>query len=188
MKINEKINSEENYFVFNLADSITEHSPELEKVRELGRRHTSLLTLAKDTTYKLLLKSGAILGVKEAHNLVANNGKNVVARQLAGDTTYSMEIDYGALGNGAGVLTSSSTQLDNELIRKQASSQAFDGAICYTDWFIASGDIANQTFTQFGSFQAATATPNSGRAFSLLSGLTWIKSGSIFISAKYTVN
>lgn len=135
-----------------------------------------------------LVKSGAITNVQKAINLIPTTGRNVLARLLAGDATYSGEVDWGALGiQVSPVFTNSSTELGSEEFRSQADSQAFDDNIAYIDWFIALGDVADQTFTEFGAFIDGSAAADSGQAWSLLATGGWTKSGSMFISAKYTL-
>jgi len=132
--------------------------------------------------------AGAIIDVRTAHNLIPTTGRNVLARILAGDTTYTGEVDYGAVGSAASpAFTNASTQLTTEVYRSQADSQAFDDNIAYIDWFIASGDVADQTFQEFGAFIDGTASANSGQAWSLLKTGGWVKSGSMYISGKYTL-
>lgn len=181
---------EQNYFIFNLASWVKKISKEIDLIRDLSKRHVSRLTLVQDSSYKYLVKSGAITGIEAVHNLTALAGRTVAIRKWVGDAAYTDpgEIDYLALGNGAGILTSASTALDNELYRQQADSRGYDENIAYLDWFIESASVADQTFTQLGSFMDGTAAVDSGEAFSLLSEQSIVKSGSIYISAKYTLN
>jgi hypothetical protein len=131
---------------------------------------------------------GVILDIKYSTNLIPTVGRNVLARLLAGDPTYSGEVDWGALGTAVSPsFTNASTQLGTEAYRAQATSQAFDDEITYIDWFIASGDVADQTFTEFGAFIDGSASADTGQAWSLLATGGWVKSGSMFISAKYTI-
>ncbi len=136
---------------------------------------------------KTLQTQGIILEVKKATNIIPTTGRSVLARLIAGDTTYSGEVDYGALGSSSSpAFSNADTQLGTEVYRSQADSQAFDGNIAYIDWFIATGDVPNQTFQEFGAFIDGTGTANTGQAWSLLKTGGWVKSGSMFISAKYT--
>lgn len=132
-------------------------------------------------------KEGVIVEIKEKTNLIPTTGRNVLARRLAGDTTYTGIINYGAFGSGSTPFSNASTQLNAEVYRKLSSSSSFDNNIAYVDWFIASGDVANQTFQEFGAFIDGTASANTGRSWSLLITGGWVKSGSVFISAKYTL-
>lgn len=182
MKIKEKLMIKGEYQCFKLADFVTEKSKTISKLRKYVKTQQTAILEA-------LLASGEVISVCNATNLIPTVGRNVLARLLAGDTTYTGEIDYGALGNGvAPSFTNASTILSNEVYRKQASSQSFDDNIAYIDWFIASGDVADQTFTEFAAFIDGTGAADSGQAWSLLATGGWIKSGSMFISAKYTIN
>jgi hypothetical protein len=138
--------------------------------------------------FDLLTKVGVIQEYKRADNLIVTTGRSVLARRLAGDTTYTGAINYGALGSGSTAFTNGSTQLNTEVYRKLASSLSYDSNIAYADYFIASGDIGNQTFREWGTFIDGGAVANTGQAFSLLITGGWIKSGSIYISCKYTIN
>ncbi|MFA5050948.1 MAG: hypothetical protein WC499_02435 [Patescibacteria group bacterium] len=133
-------------------------------------------------------KEGIIESIEKKTNIIPTVGRSVFARRLAGDTTYTGEINYGALGSGTTAFTNASTQLNTEVFRKLASDSSFDDNIAYVDWFIASGDVANATYEEFGAFIDGGAGANSGQAFSLLITGGWVKTGSIFISAKYTIN
>jgi hypothetical protein len=129
-----------------------------------------------------------ILAEYEMYNLVPTVGKNVVARRLAGDTTYTGIINYGAFGSGSTAFASSSTQLNTEVFRKAPTGASFDTNIAYIDWFIATGDVANQTFNEFGAFIDGTASANTGQATSLLTTGGWVKSGALFISLAITIS
>lgn len=168
------------YHAFGLPDWVTQDSEIIQRLREYSR--TGNLALSAS-----LKRLGIIQWQDYRKNLIPTVGRNVLARRLAGDTTYSGEIDWGALGSGSTAFTNASTQLNTEVYRKQASSQAYDDNITYIDWFIASGDVANQTFQEFGAFIDGSASANSGRAWSLLITGGWVKSGSMFISGKYTL-
>jgi len=177
----EQFNIKGEYKFFNLAPWVKKTSKEVEMLRKYVKS-------GKTAILDELKRSGAVLGVKTATNLIPTTGRNVLARRLAGDITYSGEVDYGALGSGTTAFTNASTQLNTEVYRAQAASQSFDNNIAYIDWFIASGDVANQTFEEFGAFIDGSAAADTGQAWSLLITGGWVKSGSIYISAKYTIN
>jgi hypothetical protein len=178
---NEKIKVKGEYAFFSLAPWVLKGSKIIEDLR---------LALRTNNTFILgsMKRAGIILEIKEVNNIIPLTGRNVLARLLAGDTTYTGEIDWGALGNAVSpVFTNASTELGNEVYRAQADSQVYDENIVYIDWFIAAGDVANQTFTEWGAFIDGSVTPDSGQAWSLLATGGWVKSGSIFISGKYTI-
>lgn len=184
----EEVKFRENIFLFKLNDSIKEKDGYLKTIRKISRKYTKLEDLLKDKDYLGLVKLGIILNVEAKHNLIATTGRSVFSERLAGGTTYTGEITYGALGDGSTPFTNASTKLNNEIYRKIPSSQAFDNNIAYIDWFIATIDTPNDTFEEFGTFIDGTASVDSGQAFSLLITGGWVKSGSIFISAQYTIN
>ena len=181
MKPQETTSIKGEYNIFSLAEWVKDNGPEIATIREYIKTADKALLAA-------LQASGAILAHDFKTNIIPTVGRSVLARRLAGNTTYTGEIDYGALGSGTTAFTNASTQLNTEVYRKQAASQAYDNNIAYIDWFIAAGDVANQTFNEFGAFIDGTGTANSGQAFSLLLTGGWVKSGSMFISGKYTIN
>lgn len=171
-----------NTLFFSLPAWIKENSKEVKMLREYAR-------YGNETILKMLKKSGVLLDFDVKHNLVVTEGRNVLARRLAGDVTYTGEVTDGALGNQASPsFNNTSTTLGNEIGRKAASDSAYDDNIAYVDFFFASGDIANGTYTEWGTFiDGDGSTPGDGQAFSLLATGGWVKSGSIYISSKYTI-
>jgi hypothetical protein len=127
-------------------------------------------------------------GIQEVANLTPTIGRNVLTRLLSGDTTYTGEINYGALGDGTTAFNNASTTLNNEIFRKLNSDASYDENIAYIDWFIASGDCADDTYEEFGAFIDGTASADSGQAFSLTITGGWIKSGSMFVSLAITIS
>ena len=124
----------------------------------------------------------------EATNLCPASGRGVFAHLLAGDTTYTGAVNYGAFGSGSTAFNATSTQLNTEVYRKLCSGSAFDGTSTYIDWYIASGDVANQTFTEFMAVIDGTASANTGQAISLLLTGGWVKSGAMFVSLSMAIN
>lgn len=168
------------YTALSLAPWVERGSKVISEIREA-------LKTGNQAVIDTLKASGVILDVKHVHNIIPTTGRSVLARLIAGDTTYSGEVDYGALGSSASpAFGNASTQLGTEVYRSQADSQAFDDNVAYIDWFIAAGDVADQTFEEFGAFIDGTGSANTGQAWSLLKTGGWVKSGSMFISGKYT--
>jgi hypothetical protein len=177
IKENQKVIGE--YTAISLASWVEKGSQVVKDLREA-------LRTGNNAVIDALKASGVVQEVKVAHNIIPTTGRAVLARILAGDNTYTGEVDYGALGDGTTAFTNASTILNNEIYRSQADSQAFDDNIAYIDWFIASGDVADDTYEEFGAFIDGTGSADSGQAWSLLITGGWVKSGSMFISAKYT--
>lgn len=179
--IKQKAKIKGEYTAISLSKHIEKNNVFVHRIREAIRTNNKRTLLA-------LHKMGVIIEMKTAENIIPTTGRNVLARLLAGDNTYTGEVDYGALGTAVSPsFTNASTQLGTEVYRSQADSQAYDDNIAYIDWFIAAGDVADQTFTEFGAFIDGTGSANSGQAWSLLATGGWVKSGSMFISAKYTL-
>jgi hypothetical protein len=125
----------------------------------------------------------------EQHNIIVTAGFNVLARLLAGDTTYSGEINYGALGTKVSpVPVLGDTTLGTEAYRKLVASQSADTNIAYIDFFYAAGDC-NGTYTEFGNFIDGTAAADSGQLFSYIATGGWVKTAleSLFVSCEYTL-
>lgn len=169
------------YTAISLSPTVQKGDRVLEDIRLAVRTGNNVML-------KRLQEAGIINNIQYAKNLIPTTGRNVLARLLAGDNTYTGEVDYGALGDAVSPsFTNASTLLGNEVYRSQADSQAYDDNIAYIDWFIASGDVADGTYTEFGAFIDGTGSADSGRAWSLLATGGWVKSGSMFISGKYTL-
>jgi hypothetical protein len=122
------------------------------------------------------------------NNLSPIVGRNVLARRLSGDTTYTGAINYGAFGSNTAAFNNNSTQLGTEVYRKLETDASYSDNIAYIDWYIASGDVANQTFQEFGAFIDGTGTANTGQAFSLTQTGGWVKSGAMFVSLSVTIS
>lgn len=180
--VNEKSRIKGEYAAFSLPAYVREKSPVINRLREFVRTRDMRIL-------EMLERSGVIQRASFKMNLLPTAGRTVLARRLAGDVTYSGEVDYGAIGTGVSPsFNNASTQLSSEQYRAQASSQSYDNNIAYIDWFIAAGDVADDTYTEFGAFIDGTASADTGQAWSLLATGGWVKSGSIYISGKYTFN
>ena len=158
-----------------------------EWVKEAGKEVAMLREYVKTGKKKILSqlkKSGALISSSHKHNLITTAGRSVLARRLAGNTTYTAAINYGLLGTQVSpVPSNSSTQLGTEVFRKLASSLA------YVDFFYTAGDT-NGTYTEFGNVIDGTASANTGQLFSYIATGGWVKSSaqSLFVSCKYTIS
>ncbi len=183
MKDAGELSIQANFDFFNLRGDITEDSPVLDKIRSaLKYGQTHLLRELED--------AGIIERHLAAHNLVTTVGRNVLARLLAGDATYSGQINYGALGSSSTAVANSDTQLGTEVYRKLFASHTTDGNnIAYIDFFYAASDT-NGTYNEWGSFIDGTASANTGRLFSHILTGGWVKTNlqSMFIASQYTIS
>ena len=174
--INGKPNLKENITIFRLKDVSKE---DITKLRDSVRGKSNLISELKD--------AGKIIEIKKQSNLIANVGISVIAQRLTGDDTYSLEINYGALGTGTTPPTSTDTTLETETYRFPVSSSAYDGNKAYIDFFIAQGDGTGD-YTEFGNFIDGTGDVDTGVLFSKVV-VDWEKtaSDSLFISCEYTI-
>src|SRR4051812_5814059 len=172
-----------NFDFFLLPADITEDSPVIAQLRKYVRTGDSrALTQLK--------RKGIIQRHHRAHNLITTRGRNVLARLLAGDTTYSGQINYGALGSASTAVANSDTQLGTEVYRKLYSSHTTDGNnVVYVDFFYAATDT-NGTYNEFGNFVDGSAGANTGRIFSHILTGGWVKTNlqSLFVSCQYTIS
>jgi len=170
-------------FDFFLLPDIRQESPIVERIRQALR--------TKNTTSLDDLKAaGVIQGHLRKHNLIATVGRNVLARLLAGDTTYSGQINYGCLGTSSTAPNNNDTQLGTEVYRKLFASHTTDGNnVAYIDFFYAASDT-NGTYQEFGSFIDGTASANTGRLFSHVLTGGWVKTSlqSMFVATQYTIS
>ncbi len=98
-------------------------------------------------------------------NLVPTVGRNVLARRIANNTTYTGIVNYAAIGSGVTVPTNGDTQLTTEVYRQTMSSQTYSNNIAYLSCFIAAG-TATGTHNEGGLFIDGTGAANSGQIFS----------------------
>jgi hypothetical protein len=172
-----------NFDFFNLPPHITQDHPVLGTLRQYVR--TRQPHLLED-----LRTAGIVQSHHSAHNLIATVGRNVLARLLTGDVTYSGQINYGALGSSSTAPNNSDTQLGTEVYRKLFASHTTDGNnVAYVDFFYAATDT-NGTYNEFGNFIDGTASANTGRLFSHVLTGGWTKTSlqSMFISCQYTIS
>jgi hypothetical protein len=172
-----------NFDFFNLRGDIEENSPVMDTIRAAVRGgHTEIL--------RQLEEDGIIERHHADHNIVVTIGRNVLARLLAGDATYSGQINYGALGSSSTAVSNADTQLGTEVYRKLYASHTTDGNnVAYIDFFYAATDT-NGTYQEFGNVIDGTASANTGRLFSHILTGGWVKTNlqSMFISCQYTIS
>jgi hypothetical protein len=96
----------------------------------------------------------------------ANLGKDLIIQRLLGTNTYSLNINYGAIGTGSTAPAVTDTQLATETNRTTVTysqDSGFDEAIL--QFFFPDSVLTNQTYYEFGTFVDGTATANSGQLF-----------------------
>lgn len=111
------------------------------------------------------------------YNLVVDRGCETLAAFLAGETTYTGGINYGALGSGITAVSAGDTTLATEVFRKTYASRSRSSKSTTIDYYFSKGDT-NGTYNEFGCFIAGTATANSGQLYNRLLTGGWTKSAS----------
>lgn len=122
-------------------------------------------------------------------NLVVLSGREVFARLLVADTTYTGAINYGALGSGNTAVASSDTVLDTEVKRKQVASSSRTNEQVNIDFYYSKSDT-NGTYEEFGTFIDGTASADTGQLFNRVLTGGWTKSSSeaMTVSVQFNVN
>lgn len=119
-------------------------------------------------------KTGKIKRVYKHDNIIVTEGREVLARRLSGDTTYTGEITYGALGTSTTPPANGDTQLGTETYRNATASATFSTNVAYIDFFYTAAEV-NGTFKEFGNFIDGAAGANTGQLFSHVA-VDWTKS------------
>lgn len=122
-------------------------------------------------------------------NLIATEGRAVIAQRLANDTTYTGIINYGALGSSATAPTNGDTQLTTEVFRKVVASTSDTTNQAFIDFFYSKTDT-DGTYEEFGTFIDGTGSADTGQLFTHALTGGWVKSASesLTVSVTYTVN
>jgi hypothetical protein len=127
---------------------------------------------------------GSVEAIKRLHfiktavvcpNLVMdspNYGIDLVIQRLVGVNTYSLNILYGEIGTGATAPTLADTALTTPTNRASVGFQQNYGSTdAIFQFFFSDSQLANQTYSEFGTFVDGNTTIGSGQLFnhSLLS-------------------
>jgi hypothetical protein len=123
----------------------------------------------------------------EKHNLVVLSGREVVARLLFGDPTYTGEINYGLLGTGDTAVDASDISLEAEVFRRMPSRKVRTGASIAYDFFYSKGSVAG-TFEEFGLTIDGTGEPGSGQLYNRVLTGGWVKSASVAMTIEFTLS
>jgi len=134
------------------------------------------------------IERGQITEVFEKQNIIVDAGLNVLMKLLAGDTSNTGEINYGALGDGTVAPSASDTKMENEIYRKLASSSSYDGKVAYVDFFYEKADTSG-TFTKFANFIDGLTGKDTGVMWSHI-GVNWVKTlnDGLFVACRYTIS
>ena len=118
--------------------------------------------------FKSILKDleGNIVQVKEVDNLVVNVAKNGFAKLIAGESGFTGEINYLAVGTGANSPAATDTKLQTELARTTivgGTLTRLNNVVSMEFYF--SPTEANGNIKEVGAYIDGTAAADSGTLF-----------------------
>ncbi len=113
-------------------------------------------------------ENGKVKRIYRNKNTIQLAGRNVIARRLANNTTYSGILNYGILCTGG---------TPAEYYRKAVFSAAYDvaEAKAYITWVFSKDEVTG-TFTQWRNVIDGTASSGTGQEWSRVN-VNWVKSG-----------
>lgn len=110
-------------------------------------------------------------------------GKNIILRQIAGNTTYTIGIDSGAIGTGTNTPADSDTGLQTAVLSNidLAYVEYSSTSEVVLSFFIPDASLTNGNYTEFGVFM-------DGRLFGrVLFGSTYSKGSGEDTTIEYTI-
>lgn len=123
------------------------------KTNKVTKENSSTIT-GKLTISKY--KDGKLVHLQKESNKVVSSsghGRNLLVRQLTGDTTYGIQIDEGKIGTDNTAPVDANTDLGTvtlDGIVVEASS--FTGDECTFSFFILDASLPDDTYNEFGLF------------------------------------
>jgi len=83
----------------------------------------------------------------------AGYGRNILLRQMSGDTTYPLQIDSAKIGTGTTAPVDSDTDLETIVLSGiSVASTNLSNDQCEFDFFMTDAQLANGTYKEFGLF------------------------------------
>lgn len=128
------------------------------KIKEGGKFATGKVVT------KLFDLQGNLIEKKTQYNVVVTSSKNGFAGILNSESTFTGNINYGAVGTGADSAVAADTLLQTELDRVIPTSQSRAGNVTTLLFAFAPTD-ANGSLKEFGAFIDGTAAADSGTLF-----------------------
>ena len=132
-----------------------------------------------------------LCSVKEkiAYSQIVQVGREVFARILVGDTTYTGIINYGLLGTASTGVTDGDTQLAAEVKRKGVATRTRSGDTLTFRFFYSKSDT-NGTYQEFGTVIDGTASANTGQLFNRALTGGWIKTSleALTVTVQFDLN
>lgn len=159
---------------------------------EKAKRADKLLQNAVNLTPLQYRKAIQALGQPKEqvfYNQIHKVGREVLARLLVGDTTYSGEVNYGALGTNSAVISDTDIALTTEVARKPIASRLRTGDSVTIDFYFSKSDT-NGTYEEFGCFIDGTSVVDTGQMFNRVLTGGWAKSATeaMTVSVQFDLN
>ena len=92
-------------------------------------------------------------------------GRNIIARRLGSDNTYSLNVTHGEIGTGTNAPTNGDTALQTPSVRVATTLATITNNIVNLQFFFSDATLPNGTYREFGTFIDGTSTLGSGRLF-----------------------
>lgn len=94
-----------------------------------------------------------------------NTGKNLILDRLNADNTYSLNITHLDIGTDNTTPTIADTTLGSATARSAKVTGVVSGSALTLRFFFATGDLANGTYYEVGTFIDGTASVDTGQMF-----------------------
>jgi hypothetical protein len=122
-------------------------------------------------------------------NQIVLVGREVFARRLVNDTTYTGIINYGALGTSSTAINDAQTQLVAEVKRKGVAVYSRSGDTSTLRFFYSKTDW-NGTAQEFGTFIDGSSSANTGQMFNRVLTGGWVKTAleALTVTVQFDLN
>lgn len=145
----------------------------LKKMAEASTEYDRGILLERMGTFKAraqeILDAGFIeLAVVQKNLIVSSTGgtgKNLLARALGSDNTYTPNIGYGEIGTGSTAPAMADVALTTPTVRAAVSTADISNNIVTLRFFYSDATLANGTYTEFGTFCGGSITIGTGKMF-----------------------
>lgn len=160
-----------------------------ERAHEIDSELKDAHGIAPERYEELVAELNALCPARKVvkHNIVVLAGRAVFARLLAGDTTYSGAVNYGALGTDNTAPNSADTALGTEVARKLFARRSRTNAQVNFDFYYSKSDT-DGTYEEFGMFIDGTATADSGVLFNRVLTGGWTKTDQEAMTVQVQIN
>jgi len=157
--------------------TLTNYLIESEEAHNLQNYIDSLGEISQAYFEQLEQKLCSLCTIKETvfNNAVVMSGRSVFTRLMVADTTYTGEINWGAVGTSATAVADTQTTLVAEVKRKGIATRVRTDDSVTLRFFFTKADVAG-TFEEFACFIDGTSTVDTGQMYNRALTGGWIKS------------